>query len=60
MHRARLQGAYLRKRWRTPSRRQDPRATPAPDLVERDFTAPAPDRLLVAYATGILCGEGVF
>jgi len=60
MRRAGLQGAYLRKRWRTPSTRQDPRATPAPDLVERDFTAPAPDRLWVADATRIPCGEGVF
>ena len=55
-----LQGAYLRKRWRAPSTRQDPRATPAPDLVERDFTAAAPDRLWVADATRIPCGEGVF
>ncbi|WP_146108125.1 IS3 family transposase [Actinokineospora auranticolor] len=36
------QGAFLRKKWRTPSTRRDPRATPAPDLVNRDFTAPAP------------------
>ena len=40
-----LQGAFLRKKWRTPSTRRDPRAVPAPDLVNRDFTAPAPDRL---------------
>jgi putative transposase len=50
MRAAGLQGAYLRKRWRAPSTRQDPRATPAPDLVERNFTAPAPDRLWVADA----------
>jgi transposase InsO family protein len=55
-----LQGAFLRKRWRTASTRQDPRAVPAPDLVNRDFTAPAPDRLWVADATRIPCGEGVF
>ncbi|MDD7943001.1 IS3 family transposase, partial [Actinomycetospora lutea] len=55
-----LQGAYLRKRRRTPSTRQDPRASPAPDLVERDFTAEAPDRLWVTDATRIPCGEGVF
>jgi HTH-like domain len=30
-----LQGAFLRKRWRC-STRQDPTATPAPDLVNRD------------------------
>jgi putative transposase len=28
--------------------RRDPAATPAPDLVERRFTPPAPDRLWVA------------
>ncbi|TWP44964.1 DDE-type integrase/transposase/recombinase, partial [Lentzea tibetensis] len=55
-----LQGAFLRKKWRTPSTRRDPRATPAPDLVNRDFTAPAPDRLWVADATRIPTGEGVF
>ncbi|RAS59220.1 transposase InsO family protein [Lentzea atacamensis] len=55
-----LQGAFLRTKWRTPSTRRDPRATPAPDLVNRDFTAPAPDRLWVADATRIPTGEGVF
>ena len=60
MRAAGLQGAYLRKQWRTPSTRQDPRASPAPDLVERDFTAEAPDRLWVADATRIPCAEGVF
>jgi transposase InsO family protein len=37
-----------------------PRASPAPDLVNRDFTAVGPDRLWVADATRIPCGEGVF
>jgi transposase InsO family protein len=55
-----LQGAFLRKRWRTSSTRQNPRATPVADLVERDFTAPAPGRLWVADATRIPCGEGAF
>ncbi len=55
-----LQGAYLRKGWRTGSTRQNPHASAAPDLVNRDFTAPAPDRLWVADATRIPCGEGVF
>jgi putative transposase len=54
------QGAFLRRRWRMASTRQDPRHTPAPDLVNRDFTADAPDRLWVADATCIPCGEGVF
>lgn len=60
MRQAGVQGAFLRRRWRRPSTRQDPAATPAPDLVNRDFTAPAPNRLWVADATRIPCGEGVF
>jgi putative transposase len=52
------QGAFLRKRWRIPSTRQDPKATPAPDLVNRQFTATAPDRLWVADATRIPCSQG--
>ncbi|MER7283757.1 IS3 family transposase [Dactylosporangium sp. NPDC000244] len=43
-----------------PSTRQNPRATPAPDLVNRQFTAAAPDRLWVADASRIPCGEGAF
>lgn len=35
----------------TASTRQNPAATPAPDLVNRDFNAAAPDRLWVANAT---------
>ncbi len=54
------QGAYLRRGWRGGSTRQNPNATPAPDLVNRDFTAAAPNRLWVADATRIPCGEGVF
>ena len=54
------QGAFLRKRWRIGSTKQDPRATPAPDRVNRDFTAAAPDRLWVADATRIPCAEGCF
>jgi putative transposase len=54
------QGAFLRRGWRGGSTRQDPKATPAPDLVERNFTAAAPNRLWVADATRIPCGEGVF
>jgi putative transposase len=54
------QGAFLRRGWRGGSTRQDPRALPAPDLVNRQFTAAAPNRLWVADATRIRCGEGVF
>jgi putative transposase len=52
-----LQGAFLRKRWRC-STRQDPRATPAPDLVDRNFTADAPNRLWVAHLLRIPTGAG--
>lgn len=52
-----LQGAFLRKKWRTSSTRQNPAATPAPDLVNRDFTAPAPNRLWVADATRVRVGR---
>ena len=52
-----LQGAFLRKRWRC-STRQDPRATPAPDLVDRNFKAEAPNRLWVADISRIGTGEG--
>jgi putative transposase len=54
------QGAFLRRGWRGGSTRQNPNATPAPDLVNRDFTAAAPDRLWVADATRIPCGQGAF
>jgi putative transposase len=54
-----LQGAYLRKGWKGGSTRQNPRHTAAPDLVERDFTATAPNRLWVADLTRIPTGEGV-
>jgi transposase InsO family protein len=53
-------GAFLRRGWRHGSARQDPKATPAPDLVERNFTATAPNRLWAADATRVPCGEGVF
>jgi putative transposase len=54
------QGAYLRRGWRGGSTRQNPNHIAAPDLVNRDFTAAAPNRLWVADATRIPCGEGVF
>ncbi|MBQ1017545.1 IS3 family transposase [Micromonospora sp. D93] len=50
------QGAFLRKKWRIPSTRSNPKATPAPDLVNRQFTAAAPNRVWVADATRIPCG----
>ena len=57
MRQAGLQGAFMRKRKRGSTRR-DPTATPAPDLVNRDFTAPAPNRLWVADISRIPTGEG--
>jgi putative transposase len=54
-----LQGALLRKRWRGGSTKQNPCHTAAPDLVERDFTAAAPNRLWVADLTRIPTEEGV-
>ncbi|MBF9129156.1 IS3 family transposase [Plantactinospora sp. S1510] len=54
-----LTGAFLRRGWRGGSTKQNPRADPAPDLVNRNFTADAPNRLWVADATRIVTGEGV-
>jgi putative transposase len=53
-----IQGAKRRgKPWRTTT--ADPTAQRHPDLVNRDFTAPAPDRLWVADFTYLRCHEGV-
>jgi putative transposase len=49
MRAAGLQGCH-RRRLRGLTRR-DPQAAPAPDLVERNFTPPGPDRLWVADIT---------
>jgi hypothetical protein len=54
------QGAYLRRGWRRGSTVQNPKATPAPDLVNRNVTAAAPNRLWVADATRIPCAEDAF
>jgi putative transposase len=58
MHAHGIQGAKHRgKPWRTT--RPDPTAPRRPDLVERDFTAPGPNRLWVADITYLRCWEGV-
>jgi len=57
MREAGLQGAFMRKRRRSSTRR-DPKATPAPDLVNRDFKVDAPNRLWVADISRIATGEG--
>jgi putative transposase len=51
------QGAFVRRGWRRSCTVQDPRATPAPDRVNRQFTAAAPNRLWVADATRIPCAR---
>lgn len=54
-----LHGAFLRKGWRGGSTKQNTKADPAPDLVNRNFTTDAPNRLWVADATRIVTAEGV-
>ena len=55
MREADLAGVSPRRKGFT---RRDPKATLAPDLVERDFTAPAPNRLWVTDLTMITTSEG--
>jgi putative transposase len=53
-----IQGAKRRgKPWRTTT--PDPAARRRPDLVQRDFSAPAPDRLWVADLSYLCCWEGL-
>jgi len=56
MRRAGVHGVSRRKQFRTT--RRDPTARPAPDLVRRQFEAPAPNRLWVADITYIATGAG--
>jgi putative transposase len=56
MRTARIQGVFVRRRFRTTRRSRW--AAPAPDLVLRSFGAPAPDRLWVADITYVRTGEG--
>jgi putative transposase len=51
-----LVGVTRRQKWRTTKR--DPEARPAPDLVQRDFTAAGPDQLLVADITYVPTASG--
>lgn len=58
MREAGIQGAKRRgKPWRTTT--PDPEAHRRPDLVERDFTAPGPDRLWVADLTYMRSWQGL-
>ena len=56
MRRAGLRGCIRGRKRRTT--RRDPRAVPAPDLVGRNFTATAPDRLWTADITYVKTDEG--
>ena len=47
-----------RRRYRTGTTKRDPKARPAPDLVDRDFSADGPDELWVADITQIDAGDG--
>jgi len=53
-----IRGAKRRGR-RFVTTKPDPNAARLPDLVQRDFTATAPDRLYVADFTYIRCWEGM-
>jgi len=58
MRQAAIQGAKRRgKPWRTTT--PDRAAMRAPDLVDRDFSAPSPDTLWLADFTYLRCWEGV-
>jgi putative transposase len=56
MARAGIRGVCRRRSWRT-TRRND-RARPAPDLVQREFTAARPNQLWVADITYVPTCEG--
>jgi len=56
MRKAGLAGVSRRRSWSTT--RRDPNARPAPDLVQRDFSAQGPNRLWVADITYIPTVEG--
>ena len=49
-----LAGVHGRRRWR----RGKPNTAPAPDLIERDFTAAQPDQRWVADITEFKCWDG--
>jgi putative transposase len=54
------QGAFRRKGFTHATTVQDPSHTPAPDLVNRDFTAAAPNALWVADVSEIVYSVGKF
>jgi putative transposase len=56
MRLAGLVGSTRRRKWRTTKRDRDVR--PAPDLIERNFTAAGPDQLWVGDITYVPTGSG--
>lgn len=54
MPECRLVGAHSRRKWR----REKPNTAPAPDLLERDFTAARSDQRWVADITEFACVDG--
>lgn len=48
---------FAARRWSPPSR--NPRRSAAPDLIDRDFVAPAPNRYWVADFTHVAAWAGV-
>jgi putative transposase len=58
MRTAGLVGCHRRKRWRPGTTRRDPKARPAPDLVNRQFVAQRPDRLWHGDLTELPTLEG--
>jgi len=58
MRAAGLVGCHRRRRFRPGLTRRDPRAAPAPDLCNRQFSPPQPDRLWHADYTELPTDEG--
>lgn len=56
MREAGIQGVSRRRRWNTTKR--DPEASPADDLVERNFAADGPDQLWVSDVTYVPTYQG--
>ena len=54
------QGAFRRRTFKHATTVQDPTHTPAPDLVNRNFTAPGPNALWVADVSEIVYPGGKF
>jgi putative transposase len=58
MRSAELVGCHRRRRWRPGLTRRDPKARPAPDLVNRQFSPPRPDRVWHGDLTELPTLEG--